>query len=409
MQPFSDYYRTLQVHHEAGQEVIEAAYKRLCRIYHPDVNRDPRAGLRMQEINAAYEVLGDRLRRGIYHRQWLAAAAASAAAQAKPRPQPAPKPQSAPADPHERGELAQRALDSFFRSLMDGRWDDAYMRLTSADRKNVPAADFREWKKAVANSYTMGSYAIKLFRRLSNCTISGVTYRDVFEFSVFVCDMDARTGQVSEVNYLKYVAQDAGNWRVCLGYEDVKPLILRFKYMAEDAALLDPAAVYAEAVMNRDRHTGLLSRQGFAERAEYEAVRSRRYGNIFTLALLQIHPVSESQVFTDRDYARMCIVHAAKTIGALIRQTDIFARWGDNELAILFTETPRENAGFALEKLLEGLKRNAELEYGVTFGLAEFDGGQFEDTMAAAASDAQVRVLTSDGVTRTFVTVNDPA
>jgi curved DNA-binding protein CbpA len=116
-QQFSDYYRILQVHHEAGQEVIEAAYKRLCRIYHPDINRDPRAGPRMQEINAAFEVLGDRLRRGMYHRQWAAAMAGPAAAPAKPRPQPAPPPPQAQDQP----ELAQRALEAYFRSLMDGR------------------------------------------------------------------------------------------------------------------------------------------------------------------------------------------------------------------------------------------------------------------------------------------------
>jgi GGDEF domain-containing protein len=290
---------------------------------------------------------------------------------------------------------------------MDGRWDDAYARLTGADRRKVPAADFREWKDAVARSYRIGSYAAKLFRRYVNCSISGTTYREVYEFSVFVCDMDSRTGQISEVNYLKYVALDGGAWRVCLGYADLKPLILRFKYMAEEAALLDPAAVYAEAVMSRDRHTGLLSRQGFSERAEYEAVRSRRYGNIFTVALLILHPAGENEVFTDREYARMCVAHAAKAIAPLIRQTDIFARWGEAELAILFTETPRENAGFALEKLLDGLKRGGELDYSVSFGLAEFDGGQFEDTMAAAASDAQVRVTTSGGVTKTYVTVND--
>ena len=33
-----DLYEILQVHHSAEQEVIEAAYKRLLRMYHPDVN-----------------------------------------------------------------------------------------------------------------------------------------------------------------------------------------------------------------------------------------------------------------------------------------------------------------------------------------------------------------------------------
>jgi len=36
-----DPYRILQVARHAEQEVIEAAYRRLARKYHPDVNRDP--------------------------------------------------------------------------------------------------------------------------------------------------------------------------------------------------------------------------------------------------------------------------------------------------------------------------------------------------------------------------------
>jgi hypothetical protein len=47
------------------------------------------------------------------------------------------------------------------------------------------------------------------------------------------------------------------------------------------------------------------------------------------------------------------------------------------------------------------------LEYGIAFGLAEFDGEQVEDTMSAAVSDAQVRKHTADGVTKTYITVND--
>lgn len=52
-----DYYEVLQVQPSADWEVIEAAYRRLARKYHPDVNRSPEAGQRMRELNAAYEVL----------------------------------------------------------------------------------------------------------------------------------------------------------------------------------------------------------------------------------------------------------------------------------------------------------------------------------------------------------------
>src|SRR6266487_3535828 len=62
-------YQVLQVDPAAEPEILEAAYRRLARKYHPDVSRSPDAERRMKEINAAYEVLCDRLRRAAYDRQ----------------------------------------------------------------------------------------------------------------------------------------------------------------------------------------------------------------------------------------------------------------------------------------------------------------------------------------------------
>jgi curved DNA-binding protein CbpA len=61
-----DYYDVLQVSPDAEPEVVEAAYKRLARKYHPDVNRDAMAAGRMRELNEAYEVLSDCGRRAEY-------------------------------------------------------------------------------------------------------------------------------------------------------------------------------------------------------------------------------------------------------------------------------------------------------------------------------------------------------
>lgn len=64
-----DYYAVLQVDPRADTEVIEAAYRRLSRKYHPDVSGDPGAGRRMRDLNEAYEVLGDPKRRAAYDRR----------------------------------------------------------------------------------------------------------------------------------------------------------------------------------------------------------------------------------------------------------------------------------------------------------------------------------------------------
>jgi curved DNA-binding protein CbpA len=69
MDKIKDYYRILQVDRFAETEVIQAAYKRLAKKYHPDVNPSPDATRVMKELNEAFEVLGDPQKRSSYDSQ----------------------------------------------------------------------------------------------------------------------------------------------------------------------------------------------------------------------------------------------------------------------------------------------------------------------------------------------------
>jgi len=60
------YYQILQVDIQASSEVIEAAYRRLARLYHPDLNKNMNAVTKMQELNEAYNVLRDPVQRRRY-------------------------------------------------------------------------------------------------------------------------------------------------------------------------------------------------------------------------------------------------------------------------------------------------------------------------------------------------------
>jgi hypothetical protein len=63
MRNLPDLYLILQIDPSADPEVIDAVYRRLARKYHPDVNSSTDANRKMQEINMAYEVLGNPERR----------------------------------------------------------------------------------------------------------------------------------------------------------------------------------------------------------------------------------------------------------------------------------------------------------------------------------------------------------
>jgi curved DNA-binding protein CbpA len=64
-----DPYKILQVDSEAEDEVIQAAYRRLARKYHPDLAASPDAANRMAAINAAWELIGEPEKRKAYDRQ----------------------------------------------------------------------------------------------------------------------------------------------------------------------------------------------------------------------------------------------------------------------------------------------------------------------------------------------------
>jgi curved DNA-binding protein CbpA len=63
-----DPYKVLQVDSEAEFEVIEAAYRRLARKYHPDVSPGPESQERMVRINQAWELLRDPVKRAAVDR-----------------------------------------------------------------------------------------------------------------------------------------------------------------------------------------------------------------------------------------------------------------------------------------------------------------------------------------------------
>ena len=63
-----DLYGLLGVSRDADADTIKKAYRRLARQLHPDVNPDPEANSRFQEVGRAYEVLSDPQKRAAYDR-----------------------------------------------------------------------------------------------------------------------------------------------------------------------------------------------------------------------------------------------------------------------------------------------------------------------------------------------------
>lgn len=61
-----DYYEILGVPKNASSDQIKEAYRKLVLKYHPDVNRDSKSEMKMQELNEAYAVLSNPEKRQQY-------------------------------------------------------------------------------------------------------------------------------------------------------------------------------------------------------------------------------------------------------------------------------------------------------------------------------------------------------
>ncbi|MBI9043144.1 MAG: chemotaxis protein CheW [Anaerolineaceae bacterium] len=65
-----DYYKILQVGLNADQDSIDSAYRRMALRFHPDLNQSPDATFRMQEVNVAYGILRNPLKRKEFNQNY---------------------------------------------------------------------------------------------------------------------------------------------------------------------------------------------------------------------------------------------------------------------------------------------------------------------------------------------------
>ena len=63
---YKDYYAILGVAHDAREDDIKRAYRKLARKYHPDVSKEPNAEESFKEVSEAYETLKDAEKRAAY-------------------------------------------------------------------------------------------------------------------------------------------------------------------------------------------------------------------------------------------------------------------------------------------------------------------------------------------------------
>ena len=270
--------------------------------------------------------------------------------------------------------------------------NEAYHTLSDTTKRS---AYHRQWREAVDQCYQMQDYKITFYKSYQNCRIEDVVYQRIAEFKVTITDMDAATAQSSTETVHKYAAYDGVSWKVCLGVLSVKQATLKFKLLADRKKNYDPMMLYKSAVGRQDALTGLLSRGGFMEEAEREAYRSNRYGNRFSLLVLQIKPLAPEK-------EAACICNLANVVKSSIRKSDLAGCLESNQIICLLTETTKENAVLAGRKILKMAEMRQLDKYQIRVGIVEFsefrslEEGVFAACSAVKAAESNIWVNASN-------------
>ena len=135
-----------------------------------------------------------------------------------------------------------------------------------------------------------------------------------------------------------------------------------------------------------DRLTHLFTRRYFSERFNEELERSKKIKCNFSFLMVDIDHFKECNDHYGHLVGDAVLREAAKTVKENIRQVDFAGRYGGEEFAVIFTETDKEQAKFAAERIRKAVedKRievyDEELRITVSIGIATFpeDGQQVQ-------------------------------
>lgn len=142
-----------------------------------------------------------------------------------------------------------------------------------------------------------------------------------------------------------------------------------------------------------DHLTGALTRRGFAEQADREIARARRYGRASSLVMLDLDrfkTVNDTHGHAAGDQVLLQVTEIAKLA---LRPSDIFGRLGGEEFAILLPETGGDEALIVAERLREAIAQcpimlptGETLQVTASFGVAALSPvhGTFADWLKVA-------------------------
>jgi diguanylate cyclase (GGDEF)-like protein len=177
----------------------------------------------------------------------------------------------------------------------------------------------------------------------------------------------------SRAPFPSWLWRDFGNEAWTYGYVALSTMVA---FSAFGFALGRQADRLSE-LSETDPLTGLRNRRRFQRRLEKEFERAKRYGIPLSLLLIDVDGLKDVNDRYGHRAGDAALRKAAEAIRETARNTDIGARWGGDEFALLAPSTERDDAVRLAERVRNitalGLPQGGLPATTVSVGLATFD------------------------------------
>jgi diguanylate cyclase (GGDEF)-like protein len=186
-----------------------------------------------------------------------------------------------------------------------------------------------------------------------------------------------------------------------------------FMVVAVLTSRLKEAVGHQKEAENRDSLTGLSNHTHFRTRLTEELDRALRYGRIFTVAYLDLDRFKDVNDTRGHAEGDQVLKTVARIMDEFTRTTDLAARVGGDEFALLLPETPYAQAEKVLSMLRRRIKESMEEEgwpTSVSIGAVSFEAPVNSADEALGLADRfmyEVKEQGGDGVRHILWTGED--
>lgn len=161
-----------------------------------------------------------------------------------------------------------------------------------------------------------------------------------------------------------------------------------------------------------DGLTGLVNHRSFYETLEKELWRSRRYGGLISLIMIDVDNLKKINDTYGHRAGDRVIRKISRKIKECIRQIDTAARYGGDEFAVILPNTSLSDAVVAAERMVDmvakspAIWKKKQIELSISVGLGQYDADTNPEDITSHSDQA---LYTAKKAGKNMVRIFDPS